>query len=134
MRFNNVEKQVERTNGEYLFKVYEVNEKTSQAGNEYLQAKVETNEGFKICDNLMFSGKAACKTLAFLHAIGIGDGETWEGLEVNKEDILGTYLYMNVKKNKDDDFFSFPWGKSDYRAYEKTAKAEPKKEVAADPF
>ena len=105
MKFNQVEKAVERVAGEYLFKIYEVNEKTSQAGNEYWQTKVETNEGFKICDNLMFSGKAACKTLAFLHAIGIGDGETWEGLEVNKEDILGAYLYMNVKKNKDDDFF-----------------------------
>ena len=75
VRFQQVEKVQERVAGEYLFKIYEVNEKTSQAGNEYWQVKFETADGFKVCDNFMFSGKAANKTLGLLYGLGIGDGE-----------------------------------------------------------
>ena len=134
MKFNQVEKVTERVAGEYLFKIYEVNEKTSQAGNEYWQVKFETQDGFKVCDNFMFSGKAANKTLGLLYGLGIGDGEAWEGLDPQKDDLLGAYVYINVKKQKDSDFFECPWGKSGYRAFDGAKKAEPKKEVAAAPF
>ena len=133
VKFNSVEKVQERVAGEYLFKIYEVNEKTSQAGNEYWQVKFETADGFKVCDNFMFSGKAANKTLGLLYGVGIGDGEAWEGLDPQKDDLLGSYVYINVKKQKDGDFFECPWGKSGYRQATPQAVA-PKKEVAAAPF
>ena len=108
VRFSNdAEKVTSAQPGEYLFKIYEVNEKTSQAGNDYWQVKVESKDGVKVCDNLMFHGKAAGKTLAFLTA-------------------LGGYLYIDVVKDKDSDFLKFPWSSNGYRAYE--SKAKPKKE------
>lgn len=134
VKFNSVEKVQERVAGEYLFKIYEVNEKTSAAGNEYWQVKFETADGFKVCDNFMFSGKAANKTLGLLFGIGIGDGETWENLDPTVDDLLGAYVHINVKKQKDGDFFECPWGKSGYRAFDGAKKSEPKKEVAAAPF
>ena len=50
--------------GEYLFKIYEVKEKTSQSGNDYWQVKFETKERVRVCDNFMFCGKSASKTLS----------------------------------------------------------------------
>ena len=44
VRFSDdAEKASEMKAGEYLFKIYEVNEKTSQAGNDYWQVKFESN-------------------------------------------------------------------------------------------
>lgn len=127
VRFNQVEKVVEKTEGEYLFKIYECNEKTSQNGNDYFQVKFKTDDEFKVCDNFMFTGKAASKTLGLLNAIGIGDGENWEEIgEITPNHLLGLYLYISVKK--DGDFFKCPFNRSGYRAFEsQPAKPEPKK-------
>ena len=129
VRFSDdAEKVTSAQPGEYLFKIYEVNEKTSQAGNDYWQVKVESKDGVKVCDNLMFCGKAAGKTLAFLTALGLADGENFPTEEIHREDGLGGYLYIDVVKDKDSDFLKFPWSSNGYRAYEGKAKAKPKKE------
>ena len=80
------------------------------------------------CDNLMFHGKAAGKTLAFLTALGLADGENFPTEEIHREDVLGGYLYIDVVKDKDSDFLKFPWSSNGYRTYEGKAKAKPKKE------
>ena len=129
VRFSDdAEKMTSAEPGERLFKVYEINEKTSQAGNDYWQTKVESKEGIKVCDNLMFHGKAAGKTLAFLTALDLADGENFPTEEIHREDVLGRYLYISVVKDKDSDFLKFPWSSNGYRAYEGKAKAKPKKE------
>ena len=129
VRFSDdAEKVTSAQPGEYLFKVYEINEKTSQAGNDYWQVKVESKDGVKVCDNLMFHGKAAGKTLAFLTALGLADGENFPTEEIHREDVLGGYLYIDVVKDKDSDFLKFPWSSNGYRTYEGKAKAKPKKE------
>lgn len=128
VRFSDdAEKVTSAQAGEYLFKVYEINEKTSQAGNDYWQAKVESKDGVKVCDNLMFHGKAAGKTLAFLTALGLADGENFPTEEIHREDVLGGYLYIDVVKDKDSDFLRFPWSSNGYRAYEGKVKEKPKK-------
>ena len=130
VRFSDdAEKVTSAQPGEYLFKVYEINEKTSQAGNDYWQVKFETKEGLKVCDNFMFFGKAASKTLSLLTALGLADGENFPTEEIHKEDVLGRYLYINVVKDKDSDFLKFPWSSNGYRKYEGKAKPKPKKEV-----
>ena len=122
MRFSSdAEKSTTAQPGEYLFKIYEVNEKTSQAGNDYWQVKVESKEGIKVCDNLMFNGKAAGKTLAFLTALGLADGENFPTDDIEVDDVLGKMLYINVVKDKDSDFLKFPWNNSGYKKYEKTS-------------
>ena len=124
MRFSSdAQKTTSAQPGEYLFKVYEINEKTSQAGNDYWQVKVESKDGIKVCDNLMFNGKAASKTLAFLTAIDLADGENFPTEEIERDDVLGKMLYISVVKDKDSDFLKFPWSDNGYRKYEKaTAK------------
>ena len=111
-----------------MFKIYEVNEKTSQAGNDYWQVKVESKDGVKVSDNLMFCGKAASKTLAFLTALGLADGENFPTEELTPDDILGKFIYIDTVKDKDSDFLKFPWSSNGYRAYEGKTKAKPKKE------
>ena len=76
----------------------------------------------------MFCGKAAGKTLAFLTALGLADGENFPTEEIHREDVLGGYLYIDVVKDKDSDFLKFPWSSNGYRAYEGKTKAKPKKE------
>ena len=136
VRFSDdAEKVTSAQPGEYLFKIYEINEKTSQAGNDYWQVKVESKDGVKVCDNLMFHGKAAGKTLAFLTALGLADGENFPTEEINREDVLGRYLYINVVKDKDSDFLKFPWSSNGYRKYDSKAKPKPKKEEVEElPF
>ena len=119
--------------GEYLFKIYEVNEKTSQAGNDYWQVKFESKEGVKVCDKFMFFGKAASKTLSLLTALGLADGENFPTEELIPDDILGKFVYINTIPDKDENgqetgFLKCPWRINGYRAYEGKAKAKPKKE------
>lgn len=134
VRFSDdAEKVTSAQTGEYLFKIYEVNEKTSQAGNDYWQVKFETKEGVKVCDNFMFFGKAASKTLSLLTALGLADGENFPTEELITDDILGKYLYVDTIPDKDENgketgYLKCPWSSNGYRAYEGKAKAKPKKE------
>ena len=129
VRFSDdAEKVTSAQPGEYLFKIYEVNEKTSQAGNDYWQVKFETKEGVKVCDNFMFFGKAASKTLSLLTALGLADGENFPTKELTPDDILGKFVYIDTVKDKDSEFLKCPWSSNGYRAYEGKAKAKPKKE------
>lgn len=129
VRFSDdAEKVTSAQPGEYLFKIYEANEKTSQAGNDYWQVKFESKEGVKVCDNFMFNGKAASKTLSLLTALGLADGENFPTEELSVDDILGKYLYINTIKDKESGFLKCPWGSDGYKAYEGKAKAKPKKE------
>ena len=100
------------------------NEKTSQAGNDYWQVKVESKAGVKVCDNLMFCGKAAGTTLAFFTALRLAAGENCPPEEIHSEDVLGGYLYTDVVTDNDSDFLKFPWSSNGYRAYEGKAKKE----------
>lgn len=119
--------------GDYLFRIYEVNEKQSQAGNDYWQIKFETKEGLKVCDNFMFNGKAASKTLFLLTGLGLADGENFPDEDIEKEDILGKFLYINVVKDKDSNFLKCPFNSSDYRVYEsKKSKPVKKQQVVED--
>lgn len=116
--------------GKYLFKIYEAKEKISQADNEYWQVKFESKEGVKVCDNFMFNGKAASKTLALLTALDLANGEEFPTEELSTDDILGRYLYVDTIKDKDSDFLKCPWSNSGYEAYTKAkTKTKPKKEV-----
>lgn len=138
VRFSDdAEKASEMKAGEYLFKIYEVNEKTSQAGNDYWQVKFESKEGVKVCDNFMFGGKAAGKTLSLLTALGLADGENFPKDNLDPDDILGQFVYINTVKDKDSEFLKCPWSASGYRAFEGKAKAKPAKKVEEteqDPF
>ena len=130
VRFSDdAEKASEMKAGEYLFKIYEVNEKTSQAGNDYWQVKFESKEGVKVCDNFMFGGKAAGKTLSLLTALGLADGENFPKDELTPDDILGQFIYVNTVKDKDSEFLKCPWSASGYRKFEGKAKAKPVKKV-----
>ena len=111
-----------------MFKIYEVNEKTSQAGNDYWQVKFESKEGVKVCDNFMFHGKAASKTLALLTGLGLADGEEFPTDELSTDDILGKFVYIDTIKDKDSEFLKCPWSSSGYEKYEGKTKAKPKKE------
>ena len=115
--------------GKYLFKIYEVNEKTRQAGNDYWQVKFETKEGVKVCDNFMFFGKAASKTLSLLTALGLADGENFPTEELSTDDILGKYLYIDTIPDKDENgketgYLKCPWSSNGYKAYKGKAKKE----------
>lgn len=101
MKFTQVEETKQHSEGEYLMKIYEVNQKTSQAGNPYFQIKFESQEGLRVCDNFMFHGKAANKTLVLLSALGQYDGNGWENLEINQNNLLGHYLYVDLVKDGD---------------------------------
>lgn len=122
--------------GEYLFKIYEVNEKVSKAGNDYWQVKFESKEGVKVCDTFLFSGKAAAKTLGLFAALGLSDGENFPKDDFTPDDILGQFVYINTVKDKDSEFLKCPWNKSGYRAYTGKAKAKPVKqeEETESPF
>ena len=102
VRFSDdAEKVTSAQPGEYLFKIYEVNEKTSQAGNDYWQVKFETKEGVKVCDNFMFFGKAASKTLSLLTALGLADGENFPTEEemdalLTSDNIEKTYRFIGT--------------------------------------
>lgn len=115
--------------GKYLFKIYEVNEKTSQAGNDYWQVKFETKEGLKVCDNFMFFGKTASKTLSLLTALGLADGENFPTGELSTDDILGKFVWIDTVKDKDSEFLKCPWSSHRYEPYDSKAKPKPKKEV-----
>ena len=129
VRFSaDAEKTSEMKAGEYLFKIYEVNEKESQAGNYYWQVKFESKEGVKVCDNFMFGGKAAGKTLSLLTALGLADGENFPQEELMPDDILGKFVYVNTVKDKDSEFLKCPFNKSGYRAFE-SKKSKPAKKV-----
>lgn len=134
VRFSNdAEKTSEMKAGEYLFKIYEVNEKTSQAGNDYWQVKFESKEGVKVCDNFMFGGKAAGKTLSLLTALGLADGENFPKDELTPDDILGQFVHINTVKDKDSEFLKCPFGASGYRAFEgKKQTAKPAKKVGEE--
>lgn len=129
VRFSNdAEKLTSAEPGKYLFKIYEVNEKTSQAGNDYWQVKFETKEGLKVCDNFMFFGKAASKTLSLLTALGLADGENFPTEELSTDDILGKFVWIDTVKDKDSEFLKCPWSSNGYRKYDSKAKPKPKKE------
>lgn len=137
VRFSDdAEKSSEMKAGEYLFKIYEVNEKTSLAGNDYWQVKFESKEGVKVCDNFMFGGKAAGKTLSLLTALGLADGENFPKEELTPDDILGQFVYVNTVKDKDSEFLKCPWGKSGYRPFEgkKSKPAKRAEEEETAPF
>ena len=75
----------------------------------------------------MFCGKAAGKTLAFLTALGLADGENFPTKELAPDDILGKFVYIDTVKDKDSEFLKCPWSSNGYRAYE-GKKFKPKKE------
>ena len=118
--------------GKYLFKIYEVNEKQSQAGNDYWQIKFETKEGLKVCDNFMFNGKAASKTLFLLSALGLADGENFPKNEITPNDILGSFVYITTVKDKDSDYLKCPFNRTGYEEYKVKGKKEVKKVVEED--
>lgn len=117
---------------EYLFKIYEVNEKISQAGNDYWQVKFESKEGVKVCDCFMFNGKAANKTLGLLTALGMADGESFPDEDFEPDDILGKYLYIDTEKDKNSDFLKCPFDVKKYREYKSTKTASKPKPVKKD--
>ncbi len=123
---DDAEKVTSAQPGEYLFKIYEVNEKRSQAGNDYWQVKFESKEGVKVCDNFMFFGKAASKTLSLLTALGLADGENFPKKELSTDDILGKLLYIDTIKDKESEFLKCPWSSSGYRPYEGKSKVKKK--------
>lgn len=129
---NDAEKVTTAPAGKYLFKIYEVNEKRSQAGNDYWQIKFETKDGVKVCDNFMFNGKAASKTLFLLAALGLSDGENFPKQKFEKEDILGCFLYITTVKDKDSDFLKCPFNRTGYEEYNVKGKKEAKKVVEED--
>lgn len=137
VRFSpDAEKASEMQAGEYLFKIYEAKEKVSQAGNNYWQVKFESKEGVKVCDNFMFGGKAAGKTLSLLTALDLADGENFPTKDLSVDDILGKFIYINTIKDKDSEFLKCPWGKSGYRKFEgksRTKKAEVVEEDSEKP-
>ena len=92
--FSNVE-ELKSTPGEYLMKIYECEEKTSQSGNQYIMVKFESNEGVKICDSFMLFGTMANKTLQLLKAIGLmQDDQSWQEIDFETEDLLGRTLML----------------------------------------
>ena len=114
--------------GEYLFKIYEINDKTSQAGNDYWQIKFRTKDDLKVCDNFMFNGKAASKTLFLLTALGFADGKNFPKNVPDKEDILGSVLYITVVKDTNSDFLKCPFNASGYKEYKSEKKNVKKSE------
>ena len=129
VRFNDDCEKVEVQDyvaGEYLFKIYEVNEKVSQAGNDYWQVKFENKDGIKMCDNFMFFGKAANKTLGLLTGLGLADGETFPDEDFEPDDILGKYVYIDTEKEKDSGFLKCPFDVKKYRKYENKNKTASK--------
>lgn len=133
VRFSDdAEKMTSAEPGKYLFKIYEVNEKTSQAGNDYWQVKFETKEGLKVCDNFMFFGKAASKTLSLLTALGLADGENFPTGELSTDDILGKFVWIDTVKDKDSEFLKCPLSSHGYEPYDSKAKPKPKKEVGEE--
>lgn len=119
-----VAEKIEYKKGEYLFKIYEVNEKTSQAGNEYWQVKFESKEGIKMCDNFMFFGKAATKTLGLFTGLGLADGVNFPEEDYTPDDILGKFLYIDTEK-EDSGYLKCPFDVKKYREY-KTSKTTSK--------
>jgi hypothetical protein len=137
-RFSNVE-EFKCTPGEYLMKIYEAEEKTSQSGNQYIMVKFESNEGVKICDSFMLFGSMANKTLQLLKAVGLmQDGQKWEEIDFETDDLLGQYLYIDAIKDKDNP--QFLKTKFDgFRPYEKNstpaaspASVKPKQDLIGD--
>ena len=120
-----VAEKIEYEKGEYLFKIYEVNEKVSQAGNDYWQVKFESKEGVKMCDNFMFFGKAATKSLGLFTGLGLADGVNFPDKDYEPDDILGKYLYIATEKDKDSGFLKCPFDVKKYRPY-KTSKTASK--------
>lgn len=119
VRFSDdAEKLTSAEPGKYLFKIYEVNEKTSQAGNDYWQVKFETKEGLKVCDNFMFFGKVASKTLSLLTALGLADGENFPTGELSTDDILGKFVWIDTVKDKGSEFLKCPWSSNGYEPYD----------------
>ena len=127
-----VAEKIEYEKGEYLFKIYEVNEKMSKNNNEYWQVKFESKEGIKMCDNFMFFGKAATKTLGLLTALGIADGENFPDEDFEPDDILGKYLYIDTEKEKDSGFLKCPFDVKKYREYKSTKATSKPKPVKKD--
>ena len=127
-----VAEKIEYEKGEYLFKIYEVNEKVSQAGNEYWQVKFESKEGIKMCDNFMFFGKAATKTLGLFTGLGLADGVNFPGEDYTPDDILGKFLYIDTEKEKDSGFLKCPFDVEKYREYKSTKTASKPKPVKKD--
>lgn len=113
--------------GEYLFKIYEVQEKTSKAGNDYWLVKFETKDGVKMSDIFLFAGKGATKTLGLFTACGLADGENFPTKEFDTDDILGSYLYVNAIADLDENkkptgYLKCPWDINDYKPYDKKQK------------
>jgi hypothetical protein len=115
------------TKGWHVFKVYEVNEKTSKAGNLYWEVKVTAEEGGNVCDILMFSGKGASKTLAFFTALGLADGVNFPKKDFKPNDILGKRLQICVVMG-DDDFLKFPFSSNGYKAIEEIGGTQTEEE------
>ena len=127
---DDAEKVTRAPAGKYLFKIYEVEEKVGKiSGNPYWQIKFETKDGVKVCDNFMFNGKAASKTLYLLAALGLSDGENFPKQKFDKEDILGRFLYITTVKDKDSDFLKCPFNNTGYEEYKVKEKKEVKKVV-----
>lgn len=118
--------------GEYLFKIYEVNEKISQAGNNYWQVKFESKEGIKMCDNFMFFGKAATKSLGLFTGLGLADGVNFPEEDYEPDDILGKYLYIDTEKDKDSGYLKCPFDVKKYREYKSTKTTSKPKPVKKD--
>ena len=127
-----VAEKIEYEKGEYLFKIYEVNEKVSQAGNDYWQVKFESKEGIKMCDNFMFFGKAATKTLGLFTGLGLADGVNFPEEDYEPDDILGKYLYIDTDKDKDSGYLKCPFDVKKYREYKSTKTVSKLKPVKKD--
>ena len=121
VRFSDAaEKVISAQAGEYLFKFYEGNEKTSQASNKYWQVKFESKEGIKMCDNFMFFGKAATKPLGLFTGLGLADGVNFPEEDYTPDDILGKFLYIDTEKEKDSGYLKCPFDVKKYREYKST--------------
>ena len=127
-----VAEKIEYEKGEYLFKIYEVNEKTSKNGNDYWQVKFESKEGIKMCDNFMFFGKAATKSLGLFTGLGLADGVHFPEEDYEPDDILGKYLYIDTEKDKDSGYLKCPFDVKKYREYKSTKTASKPKPVKKD--
>ena len=89
-------------------------------------------KGNKMCDNFMFFGKTATKSLGLFTGLGLADGVNFPEEDYEPDDILGKYLYIDTEKDKDSGYLKCPFNVKKYREYKSTKTASKPKPVKKD--
>lgn len=114
-----------REAGEYLMKITSAVETTFNSGKEGLKVIFEDNDGLKIYNNFFFEGKAANNLLTLLGAVGLYDGNGWENLSLDADDLVGLFVYVDCEKDKENKYLQCKF--CGFRKYEsEQPKPEPK--------